>query len=189
MALARSGQSPVPVDDARLVELVRGGDARAFTTLYHRHARYLAGVVFRLTGREPDVDDVLQETFLDAVGAIHQLRDPAGLRSWLAAIAVRRVHKRLSRRRRLRFLERAVELVAPKASDPHDQRRVDELYEVLETLAADVRVPWTLHHVEGETLPEVAALCGVSLATVKRRIADAEARIARRLQGGPHGAR
>lgn len=183
MALARPSPVAVPVDDARLVELVRGGDSRAFATLYHRHARYLAGVVFRLTGREPDVDDVLQETFLDALGAIHQLRDPSGLRSWLAAIAVRRVHKRLARRRRLRFLERAVELVSPKASDPHDQRRVDELYEVLETLSPDTRLPWVLHHVEGETLPAVAELCNVSLATVKRRIAEAEEKIDRRLHG------
>jgi RNA polymerase sigma-70 factor (ECF subfamily) len=96
-------------------------------------------------------------------------------------IVVRRVHKRLAKRRRFRFLSRAVELVHPRASNPHDQRVVDELYEVLEQLSPDLRVPWVLHHVEGETLPEVAKMCDVSLATVKRRIAEAEVRVNRRL--------
>ena len=36
------------------------------------------------------------------------------------------------------------------------------------------RVAWTLNYVEGETLEEVARLCGCSLATAKRRIAAAQ---------------
>ena len=54
-------------------------------------------------------------------------------------------------------------------------------------MPADLRIPWVLHRVERLSLPETAAACEVSLATVKRRIADAEARIERRL--GPTEAR
>ncbi len=175
----------VPVDDATLVEQARRGDERAFGALYRRHARYCAGVVYRLTGNDAEVDDVLQEAFTDAALALDSLREPAGFRGWLVRIVVNRVHKRLNKRRRFRFLGRALELVHPRASNPHDQRQVEELYEALEQIPPDLRVPWVLHHVEGETLPEVAKLCDVSLATVKRRIADAEARVNRRLES--HG--
>lgn len=173
----------VPPDDATLVEHARRGDDKAFTALYRRHARYCAGVVYRLTGNDADVDDVLQEAFTDAACALDTLREPAGFRGWLVRIVVNRVHKRMSKRRRFRFLARAVELVAPRASDPEDRRLVEELYEALDRIPPDLRIPWTLHHVEGETLPEVAKMCDVSLATVKRRIADAETRLNRRLHG------
>jgi hypothetical protein len=36
---------------------------------------------------------------------------------------------------------------------------------------------------EGETLPRVAELCETSLATVKRRIAEAQRMLSRRLDG------
>ena len=53
------------------------------------------------------------------------------------------------------------------------------LFLPLGTTRPKLRVPWILHHIEGESLPEVARLCGVSLATVKRRVAGADERIRR----------
>ena len=76
---------------------------------------------------------------------------------------------------------------APRSSDPRDRAAVDELYDALSRVPADLRIPWVLHRVEHLSLPETAAACEVSLATVKRRIADAEERIERRL--GPTDAR
>jgi RNA polymerase sigma-70 factor (ECF subfamily) len=76
---------------------------------------------------------------------------------------------------------------AARASDPRDRAPVDELYDALARVPADLRIPWVLHRVERLSLPETAAACEVSLATVKRRIVDAEERIERRLaptQGG-----
>lgn len=178
-----SALAAVPPTDAQLVEQARRGDERAFTTLYRRYARWCAGIVYRLTGNDAEIDDVLQEAFTDAAVSLDDLRDPEGFRGWLARIVVHRVHKRMSKRRRFRFLTRAVEIVAPRVSDPADRRRVEELYAALEQLPPDQRIPWVLHHVEGETLPEVAKMCDVSLATVKRRIADAETRLERRLHG------
>jgi DNA-directed RNA polymerase specialized sigma24 family protein len=48
-------------------------------------------------------------------------------------------------------------------------------------LPGKLRVPWVLNRIADETLPEVATLCDTSLATVKRRIAEAEKRLKRRL--------
>ena len=74
---------------------------------------------------------------------------------------------------------------APRASDPRDRQAVDELYEALDGLAADVRIPWVLHRVEQMTLPEAAEACEISLATVKRRIKEADERLERRLGAAP----
>jgi RNA polymerase sigma-70 factor (ECF subfamily) len=69
----------------------------------------------------------------------------------------------------------------PRSSDPSSLRRVDDLYEALNTLPLSLRTPWILHVIEGETLPDVAKMCDLSLATTKRRIAEAETKVNRRL--------
>lgn len=185
---AARGPSPVNVSnlalsllpDAALVERA-SDDAEAFRALYERHARYVAGVVFRVLGNDGDVDDVVQETFLDAREILRTLEDPRALRGWLVTIAVRRVHRLLRKRRRRAALFFGFVAFAPKHSDPRDGQKVSDLYEALDSLPAELRVPWTLARIEQLTLPEVAAACEVSLATVKRHIAAAETRIQRRL--------
>ncbi|HEY4395028.1 MAG TPA: RNA polymerase sigma factor [Polyangia bacterium] len=173
--------APVAADDAALVAQACAGNERAFEAIYRRHVRYVAGVTYRLLGQDADVDDVLQEAFLDASAALRGLRNPAELRAWLTRIAVRRVYRRLARKRRWRWLQAAVEVVTPNASDPHARQRVQDLYEALGALPVKLRVPWALHAVDGQTLPDVARLCDISLATAKRRIAEAQARLDRRL--------
>ena len=54
--------------------------------------------------------------------------------------------------------------------------------DALERIPEDLRIPWVLHRVEQLSLPETAEACEISLATVKRRIAEAEERIQRRLE-------
>src|SRR4051794_33410900 len=85
-------------DDAALVEQARRGDDRAFAALYRRHVRYCAGVVYRITGNDGDVDDVLQEAFVDAALALDSLQEPAHFRAWLVRIVVNRLHKRMAKK-------------------------------------------------------------------------------------------
>ena len=169
------------IDDASLVTQARGGDERAFVLLFKRYARYVAGIAYRLMGERSEVEDVVQETFTDASMHLEQLRDGAGFKSWLVTICVRRVHKRLARRRRWRWFVSEAVHYEPVCSDPDERAQLVALYQALESVAVDERVAWVLHHVEGETLPVVAAQCGVSLATIKRRIARADELIERRL--------
>ncbi len=171
----------VTTDDATLVAQTLAGNDRAFEALYRRHVRYVAGVTYRLLGGDAEVDDVLQKAFLDAAGALAGLRDPAEFRAWLVRIAVRRVYRLLARKRRWRWLQAEMKAVMPPVSDPQTRHRVQELYDALARLPPKLRIPWTLHLVDGETLPEVGRLCDISVATAKRRIADAAARLDRRL--------
>ena len=182
MDLPATYPTAVTADDASLVAQARAGSERAFEALYRRHVRYVAGVTYRLLGNDAEVDDVLQEAFLDAAGALAGLREPAEFRAWLVQIAIRRVYRRLASKRRWRWLRAEVETVTPPASDPQTRHRVQELYDALSRLPAKLRVPWTLHVIDGETLPDVARLCDISVATSKRRIADAAARLDRRLR-------
>lgn len=173
----------VPEADAVLVERARAGDERAFAQLYRRHARYVAGVVYRLMGDELELDDVVQDTFVSLRSQLMDLREPEHVRTWVVRVAVRLARKRLERRRRRsRLLSRHPP--PPSLSDPSVDHELRALFDALATLPPELRVPWSLNKIEGETLPRVAELCETSLATVKRRIAEADRRLSRRLHGG-----
>ena len=172
-------------DDEVLVERILRGDAQAFRELYGRHARYIAGVVHRLMGDDADLEDIVQDTFVRAAERLDSLRDRAQVRPWLVTIAVRLAQSRMTRRRRRHWLRMQITRAAPTVSDPRDRAPADELASALEQVPAKLRVPWILARVEGLKLEEVATSCGVSLATIKRRIADAQVRLDRRLGATP----
>lgn len=170
-----------PADDAVLVERLRRSDTEAFRELYRRHARYVAGVVYRLLGRDDELDDIVQETFLTAIDDIHALRDPQKVRSWLTAIAIRRTKRYLIRHRRTAKLDSVWSTEIHRQGNAERSGQLDELYDALNRLPPKLRVPLMLSRAEGFTLAEVAEACGKSVATIKRRIVAAESRLRRLL--------
>ncbi len=166
-------------DDEDLVRRARAGDERAFVTLYRRNVRYVARTVFSILRRDADVDDVVQRAFADACFQLETLRDARGFRAWVTRIAVRDAWDQLRARRRRRLLADALEWVLPRSTSPREASAVDALYEVLERLPPKLRVPWTLHCMDGFTFEEVASTCAIGLNTAKRRVAEAQARVDR----------
>jgi RNA polymerase sigma-70 factor (ECF subfamily) len=168
------------------LRLVTGGEAGAvLEDVYRRYCRYVGAVVLRLGGRRGEVDDLVQEVFVEAARGIRTLREPQAVKGWLATIAVRLVRRRLQFRRVWRFLGVDAEvdyagLVDPGAS-PHDKLLVRSVYQLLDELPVADRVAFTLHTVEGERLEEVARLCRCSLATAKRRIARVQRALEERM--------
>ena len=166
---------------------VGGAPANATTAtptlagLYALHARSVAEIAFRLMGHDRDLDDVVQETFLDVSSQLEE-RDPeVPERTWVITLAVRRVRRLLAKRRRFRIFGFRWLEATPASTDPRGKEPAFDLYEALDALPEDLRVPFCLHRIEQFTLPETASACDVSLATVKRRIAEAEDRLSKRL--------
>ncbi len=166
--------------DQSLLELAKAGDEDAFAQIYLRYARYVASVVVRLFGDSMELDDTVQETFVAAARGLSKLNEPEKLRGWLVAIAVRKVQRRLGMRTRRRWLGEQLS-ISRTVSDPASRDRVDELYDVLQHVPDKLRVPWLLVRVEGMSLQEAASACDTSLATLKRRLAEGDERIQRKL--------
>lgn len=171
-------------DDAELVRRVRAGDAWAEEALYRRHADRVYRTVLRILGRRADAEDALQETFVTAFEHLDELRDPAAVSGWLLRIAVRHVQRRLRRRQVRRWLgledEAAAVLLDPApGASPEERALCAELATILAGVPVAERIAWMLHRVEGHTLEEVARAAGCSLATIKRRIAAAQAIVQR----------
>jgi RNA polymerase sigma-70 factor (ECF subfamily) len=133
------------------------------------------------------VEDVVQDVFASAVRGLRRRDDDREIKSWLAKVAVRRAIHVVRLRRVWNLFDLAedasYEALADPGASPEERRLVAEVYNVLDTLPPRQRVPWALRYVEGQSLEEVATLCGCSLATVKRRISRAHQRVCSRLQG------
>jgi len=150
-------------------------------SLFRRYAPYVAAIAHRLLGRDDEVDDTIQEVFLAAVRGLHALRDPAAIRAWLARVTVRSARQRLRKRRLRGFLgldePASYDAVIDRGASAEQRALIARLYRVLDGMPANQRIAWSLRHIEGEPLENVASLAGCSLATAKRRIAAAAAHI------------
>jgi RNA polymerase sigma-70 factor, ECF subfamily len=149
------------------------------------YSPYVARLAYRLLGRDEEVDDVVQDVFVAFLRFRHDIREPAAVRSWLATTTVRTVHKRLrTRMRRIRALLRlegdyAQSEVAAQGASPEDHTALTRIHEALDLVPAKVRIAWILRYLEQETNEDVARLCRCSLATAKRRIAQANIAVQR----------
>jgi RNA polymerase sigma-70 factor (ECF subfamily) len=175
------------------LRLVGEGDVGAvdltdFNAVFRRFAPYVATVARRLLGDESEVDDVVQDVFVEAHHGLSKVREPLAVRGWLGRICVRRCVRRLRYRRLRRALSLDsspdyTELAAPGAS-PEDVALVTNVYRMLAEVGALERVAWILKFVEGESLDETALLCGCSRSTVQRRLRVVDAFLRER---GVHG--
>jgi RNA polymerase sigma-70 factor (ECF subfamily) len=178
--------------DEELVRRALAGDRWGREMLYRRHAGSLLAMTIRLLANRGEAEEIVQDTFVTAFEQLGTLRDPGAVRGWLGQIAVNLVRRRFRRGRLLRFLgldRGADDATLESLADPGvstDQRAelafVDRL---LRGMKPALRLAWMLRRVDGLELGEVASLCECSLATIKRRITEADAIIDRHV-AGPH---
>lgn len=181
--------------DAQLVEAARGGQRWATEALFRRHVRFVNGLAFRLLPRDAELDDLVQDSFIEAFSGLARLEDPGAFKGWLGAIVVRTAHKRIRRRHlleRLGLRRREpidLESVVGSSSSAEHALALRRVYAVLESMDPEERIALVLRRVEGLELTEVADRMGLSLATVKRRLTKAEAVLAtaQRLDEREHG--
>jgi RNA polymerase sigma-70 factor, ECF subfamily len=176
-----------PANQAPL-RLVAQSAPASIDEIYRRYCRYVAAVILRLDGHSAEVDDLVQDVFVEATAGIARLREPEAIKGWLATIAVRTVRRRLRLRRVWRFfgLERDASQagLVDHAASPVDRLLLRAVYRVLDDMSVEDRLAFSLHTIEGETMEAVAKLCGCSFATAKRRVARAQRLIEERLSDG-----
>ena len=130
--------------------------------------------------RDAELADLLHEVFARALAQIDSLEDPAALKWWLTTIAVFTAREHIRRRMRGRWLRFFASEDLPDlpvaGADEEVRESLRMTYAVLDRLGVDDRIAFSLRFIEGLDLAEVAAACGVSLNTIKRRLARAEKR-------------
>jgi RNA polymerase sigma-70 factor (ECF subfamily) len=158
-------------DDA-LVRSAQRGDRSAFGLLYARYSRMVHGI---LLARVPysDVEDLLQDVFLQALPRLQSLRDVSYFPGWLAAIARNRAADFHRRSRPGVALDGEPSPADAKQSSPATRNTPQSSAEAHAVLDAICSLPEAyretliLRLVEGMTGPEIAARTGLTHGSVR----------------------
>ena len=176
------------VEDVLLVDRCLTGEPAATRELFRRHRARVHASLYRVLGTNRDMDDLLQEAFIQVFQSLRGWRAEASLATWIDRVSVRVAYRYLSQRGRrvqTQLLEDEDATGAPDgvAIDGPGARRqlardgVKRLYEVLDELGPAARLAFTLHEIDGRPLAEVANLVGSSVTATKLRVWRARKRI------------
>src|SRR5262249_42743562 len=145
-----------------------------------RHLRHVKAVAVALAGNDSERDDLVQESLLQAVQSINDLRAPLAFRPWLSAIVARSASMMFRRRRRRAWFadhaaaENALRNLPAQTASPEVFADLETLRTALGRLKVESRDALLLRRVEGFTLNEIAERMNLSVATVKRRLCAAK---------------
>jgi len=169
--------------DADLVRAVRERSPLGAMRVWERYSALVRRLLRRSLGPSVAVEDAVQEVFLRLFRDIESLRDPTVLRSFLIGITLHVATSELRRRRARRWLLLSDAGTLPDFEAVTDECRLLErealrrLYRLLDRVDSKRRLLFVLRNVEGLELAEMSAILGCSLATTKRRVADAALRV------------
>ena len=158
---------PAPIEaestESILVSAVLAGNRDMFGGLYELYAPLVHGVLLARMPRA-EVEDMVQEIFLHALGKLHTLRDANSFGPWIAMIA---------RNRAMDFHRRSRETVSVDdwANDLRSKNsgtsKAEEILTIIRGLPEAYRETLVLRLVEGMTGPEIAARTGLTTASVR----------------------
>ncbi|HMR04432.1 MAG TPA: RNA polymerase sigma factor [Polyangiaceae bacterium] len=162
--------------DEELVARVQAGDMLAFRELFRLHKNNVARLVQRMTGRRSDVDDLIQEVFLQVHRSIGRFHGKSRFSTWLYRVTVNVVlmHRRAARSRPT--LVEQPETMVPEDREPlPDEQaaraaRVRVFATLLEELSEKKLVVFILHELEGMAAAEIAEVVEAPVLTVRTRL-------------------
>lgn len=171
-ALVRQDDEAVP----SYVVRAQGGDARAFEDLYRMHRRDVSRLAARLLGPRGDLEDVIQEVFIQVFRSLASFRGDSRFSTWLHRVTVNvtLMHIRALRSRPNLGNELTHEPAAPDDDSPADgaarAERLRALYKILDGLSEKKRAVFILHDIEGVAAAQVATLVDSNVLTVRTRL-------------------
>ncbi|WP_127503981.1 RNA polymerase sigma factor [Actinoplanes solisilvae] len=181
--------------DDQLAERLRSGDEKALRLAYDRHGAAVLYLAQRLLGNRADAEDVTQLTFVAAWAGRDSFDPQRGtILGWLLGIARRKAIDRMrSAARDDRLVETVRSQVAPAEEAERPERVVDRLVvaDELGRLPEEQRRTLELAFFDDLTHPQIAAVTGLPLGTVKSHIRRGLANLRRRweVDGGTFGSR
>lgn len=162
-----------------LIERCREGDREAFYKIYQLYAKAMFNVGFRITGREADAEDVLQEAFISAFRNLDKYRAEASFGAWLKKIVINKAINIL-KKRRTELLPENEDWDVPEEEHPAEYRddlTVDRVKKAMMQLPDGYRSVLSLYLLEGYDHQEIAEIMGITESTSKSQLNRAKGKL------------
>jgi RNA polymerase sigma-70 factor (ECF subfamily) len=179
------------MDDVELVRKAQQGDFLAFEQLVFRHDKKVLSIAARYVTSADDAKDIYQEVFLRVYRGLKKFRFKSEFSTWVHRITVNVCLTHRSRRRRtMQTLllddrneedsEAHGEIRDPAGGPDHQAVNADissSIEKALDTLSPKQKLVFTLRHLEGYKLNEIAVMMNCMEGTVKRYLFTATRRM------------
>ncbi len=196
MGEASQATAAAPTDGV-LVERAAGGDPRAFEALVLKYQDRVYNLALRLTRRPEEAEDVTQDAFIKAHGALAGFGGRSAFYTWLFRITFNAAQSRLRSLGRLRAHETPSPIGdsdpdgdgrsgvgEPVSDDPGPASAVERedsaarVREAVDALEPENRAVVVLREIEGLSYDEIAEVTGSTRGAVKSRLHRARAELA-----------
>ncbi len=175
--------------ELRLLDRAATGDADAQRALFDRYRETAYRVALRITRRDEDALDVVQDSFIRAFERLDSFQRESGFKTWLLRIVSNRALD-LLRARKVRVAvpidgdnERSAPAIPAPAATANpagglEQRELaDRLHQAIESLPSDQRAVFALYATGELTYGEIAAVLGIPPGTVMSRLYHARRKL------------
>jgi RNA polymerase sigma-70 factor (ECF subfamily) len=185
----RSADPRSALSDSEVVVRVRAGERALFEILMRRHNQKLYRAVRAILKDERDVEDVMQQAYVNAFVHLHQFEDRSRFSTWLIRIAL---NEAFARQRRMRLADpipsdedggEVSRAISSREPDPERQAYAQELRvlleQAIEALPESYRLVFMLRVVEGLSTSETGEGLGLGDEVIKTRLHRARAMLRR----------
>lgn len=184
-----SGANARSTSDSDLARGLSAGQSWAISEAWRRFAPMVLNMAERSLGSRHEAEDLGQDVFCSVFRKVKTLREPERLRSFVYSFAVRELKSHLRRRKLRSWLSfhqpEALVDMGQGSLDVESRDLLRRCYGLLDALRPRDRLVFVLRRMESMTVDEIAATMELSVSTVKRSMAHAEARLERWIDADP----
>ena len=180
--------------ESELIIALKSGDQAAFRQLIENNQVSLLKVCRGFLHNESDAADIVQETFIEVFQSVSNFREEAKLSTWLYRIAVNKCLN-LIRKRKFNNLVRLDMLFAAKnnplqeiidenplpGNSLENRERNRYIKKTVDQLPPNQRIAFILNKYQDLAYKEIAAVMGISVASVESLLHRAKLNVQRKL--------
>ncbi|GAB6610855.1 MULTISPECIES: sigma-70 family RNA polymerase sigma factor [Bacillus] len=158
-----------------LIHLTLSGNKEAYSELYDKTIQEVYKTAHFLIEDKTDVDDVVQEIYIQLYESLRKYDSEKPFRPWLIGLAIKQIHSyRRKRWMRLRIIKKAEEQRKPVqidfSNDVVSKISNQKLVELIHKLPYKLKQVIILRYLHDYSQEEVAKILHIPLGTVKSRI-------------------
>ena len=169
-----------------LVKRAKKGDSEAFTNLILSIRNDLYKLSKARLSNEDDIQDVIQETMIEAYQKLYQLRDVSKFKFWIIRILINNCNKKYNKSKKEDILNEPYE----ESNYPVNCDNMDiventlDFYKLISPLDSDERLIIILYYNENYTTKEISKILSMKENTVKSKLFRAKDKIKNNCKGG-----
>jgi RNA polymerase sigma-70 factor, ECF subfamily len=185
------------MQDRELIRGLKNGSPEAFRKLIELHQVSLIRLCKGFLVREDDVQDIVQETFIEVFESISRFREDARLSTWIYRIAVNKSLNLLRKNKIRRFFlspdaisegrQQADQIAQPDNTIEQpgfyleNREKTLQIRRAMDTLPGNQRIAFVLNKFQDLSYKEIAEIMDISLASVESLLHRAKMNLQQKL--------